>query len=433
MKKNRELFHKSKEFADRILVSLKFRNFRLYFGGMCVSLVGTWIQQIAMSWLAYKLTGSVLFLAGITFMAQIPILLITPFASVFVDRINRHSILLFTQSLSALQALLLAWLTFSGVIEIWHLMALSLALGLINALDNPARQAFYPGLVAPEHLNNAIALHSTIINGSRLIGPAIGGIIIGIAGEAFCFFINGISYLGVIIALLNMHLPPRHSRKTHPPVLTDLNEGFLYVTGHLPIRSLLLLMSIVSFFGLPLVTFIPAYVKDILNGESEMLGYMLSCIGLGSLMAALGLAARKTMGGLEKLITIHTFLLGISLSSLAFIHSPLLAALILIPTGFSIIMTVATINSLLQALADEDKRGRVMGYLAMTFTGISPLGCMALGYLEKYTRLPAIILLAGIVCILASITFEYYRPLIYKYSRPLLLGKGIKKSSPPAK
>ena len=200
MKKNRELFHKSKEFADRILVSLKFRNFRLYFGGMCVSLVGTWIQQIAMSWLAYKLTGSVLFLAGITFMAQIPILLITPFASVFVDRFNRHSILLFTQSLSALQALLLAWITVSGVIEIWHLMALSLALGLINALDNPARQAFYPGLVAPEHLNNAIALHSTIINGSRLIGPAIGGIIIGIAGEAFCFFINGISYLGVIIA-----------------------------------------------------------------------------------------------------------------------------------------------------------------------------------------------------------------------------------------
>ena len=175
MKTTRGVFDKPKELTDRILVSLKSRNFRLYFGGMCISLVGTWMQQLAMSWMAYKLTGSVLFLAGISFMAQIPILLITPFASVFADRFNRHHILLLTQSLSAVQALLLAWLTFNGTIEIWHLMALSLFLGVINALDNPTRQAFYPGLVAPEHLNNAIALNSTVINGSRLVGPAVDG------------------------------------------------------------------------------------------------------------------------------------------------------------------------------------------------------------------------------------------------------------------
>lgn len=433
MKTVRELFQKSKEFAGRISVSFQSRNFRLYFGGMCVSLIGTWIQQTAMSWLAYKLTGSVLFLAGITFMAQIPLLLFTPFTSVFADRYNRRRILLLTQSLSALQALLLAWLSFSGAIETWHLMTLSLFLGLINALDNPARQAFYPGLVAPEHLNNAIALHSVVINGSRLIGPAIGGIIIGIAGEAVCFFINGISYLGVIIALVSMHLPFRQIRKIHPSVRSDLNEGFLYVSRHLPIRSLLLLISIVSFFGLPLVTFIPAYVKTILNGESEMLGYLLSCIGFGSLMAALGLAARRTVAGLEKLLPIHTLLLGFSLSLLAFTHSPVLAALILIPAGFFLIMTVAIINSLLQALADEDKRGRVMGYLAMTFTGISPLGCIGLGYLEKYTSLPVVILLAGIVCVLSGLTFEYYRPLIYPYSRPILLRKRVIKSDKSVK
>lgn len=425
MKTTRGVFDKPKELTDRILVSLKSRNFRLYFGGMCISLVGTWMQQLAMSWMAYKLTGSVLFLAGISFMAQIPILLITPFASVFADRFNRHHILLLTQSLSAVQALLLAWLTFNGTIEIWHLMALSLFLGLINALDNPTRQAFYPGLVAPEHLNNAIALNSTVINGSRLVGPAIGGIVIGFGGEMFCFLLNGLSYLGVIIALLRMHLPIQHSRKTRLTVFTDLNEGFCYVATQLPIRSLLLLMAIVSFFGLPLVTFIPAYVNDILNGESKMLGYLLSCIGLGSLTAAITLAARKTIAGLERLITINTFLLGASLSSLAFIHTPFLAAAILISAGFSIIMTVASINSLLQALAEENKRGRVMGYLAMTFTGISPLGGILLGYLEKYAGLPVIILLSGIICTLAGATFEYYRPLIYKYSRPILLRKGI--------
>jgi len=400
---------------SHILVSLKTRNFRLYFTGMCVSLVGTWMQQIAMSWLVYELTGSVLLLATITFVAQIPILIATPFMSVFVDRFDRHKILLFTQSLSALQALLLAWLTLSGQVQVWHLIALSLFIGLINALDNPTRQAFYPSLVPKENLSNAIALNSAVINGSRLFGPAIGGVLIGLVGEGLCFLLNGISYFGVIIALLAMQLPAHKTKSEKQHIWHDLQECFHYVSRHIPIRTLLMLMSVISFFGLPLMTFLPAYVKDILNGDSQLLGILLSCIGIGSFSAAIYLAARKSVIGLAKVIMFAALILGITLLLLSFIDIPWLAAVVCIPAGFSIIITVASINTLLQTLSDEDKRGRVMGYLAMTFTGIAPVGSMMLGFIEKYTGLPLIILLSGIACILAGSIFEYYRPRIIRH------------------
>lgn len=381
---------------------------------MCVSLIGTWMQQIAMSWLVYELTGSVLLLATVTFTAQIPILIATPFMSVFVDRFNRHKILLFTQSLSALQALLLAWLTLSGLVEVWHLIALSLFIGLINTLDNPTRQAFYPSLVPKENLSNAIALNSAVINGSRLFGPAIGGVLIGLVGEGLCFLLNGVSYLGVIIALLVMQLPPHKARREKRHIRHDLQEGFHYVSRHVPIRTLLLLMTVVSFFGLPLMTFLPAYVKDILNGGSELLGILLSCIGIGSFSAAIYLAARRSVAGLPKVIMLAALILGGTLLLLSFIEIPWLAAIVCIPAGYSIIITVASINTLLQTLSDEDKRGRVMGYLAMTFTGIAPIGSMILGFIEKYTGLPAIILISGIACLLAGSIFEYYRPRIFR-------------------
>lgn len=402
---------------SRILASLKSRNFRLYFGGMCVSLTGTWMQQIAMSWLVYKLTGSVFLLATVTFMAQIPILLVTPFMSVFVDRFDRRKILVFTQTLSGVQALLMALLTLTGLIEVWHIMILSLFIGCINALDNPTRQAFYPSLVAKENLSNAIALNSAVINGSRLIGPAVGGVLIGVFGEGLCFLLNGISYLGVIIALFRMKLQPSVRHGGRQNILADIHEGFAYVSGDIPIRSLLLLMSVISFFGLPLMTFIPAYVKDILLGESEMLGLLLSCIGIGSFSAAIYLAARKSVEGLSKIVSLSGVLLGFSLGILSFIDVPWAAAIICIPAGFSIITTVASINTLLQTLSDEDKRGRVMGYLAMTFTGVAPVGSMILGAIEKYTGLPNIILLSGVFCVIGSLVFEYYRPMIRRYAK----------------
>lgn len=408
-----------------ILVSFRSRNFRLYFGGMCISLLGTWMQQIAMSWLVYNLTGSVFLLATVTFMAQIPILVVTPFMSVFVDRFDRRRILIFTQTLSMLQALALAVLTLGGWVEVWHLMLLSLFIGCINALDNPTRQAFYPSLVPKENLSNAIALNSAVINGSRLIGPAVGGVLIGIFGEGICFLLNGISYIGVIAALFLMHLPPFQRRSEHTKMLADIRTGFAYVAGNIPIRTLLLMMSAISFFGLPLMTFIPAYTKDILGGQSELLGILLSCIGIGSFSAALYLAARKSVAGLGKVVSIAGVLLGVSLAALSFTTSPIVAAFLCIPAGFAIIVTVASINTLLQTLSDEDKRGRVMGYLAMTFTGISPIGSLTLGAIEKYTGLPAIILLSGICCACGALLFEHFRPLVHKHARPVYIRKGI--------
>lgn len=421
----RELLPNNSGAFIQVFVSLKSYNFRLYFGGQCISLIGTWMQQIAMSWLVFRLTGSVFLLATVTFMAQIPILVATPYMSVFVDRFDRRKLLMLTQSLSMLQALLMAVLTLTGLIQVWHIMILSLLIGLINALDNPTRQSFYPSLVPRDKLSNAIALNSAVINGSRLIGPAVGGVLIGLLGEGICFLLNGISYIAVIIALLMMRVMPQRGKGVKQKVWEDMRDGFQYVVGNIPIRTLLLLMSVISFFGLPLMTFIPAYVKTILHGGSEMLGLLLSCIGIGSFIAALYLAARKSVLGLGKVVMLSGVLLGIGLSVMSFVSIPWVAAVLCLPIGFSVIAAVASINTLLQTLSREDKRGRVMGYMAMAFTGMAPVGSIILGAFEEFVGLQVIILLSGICCFLASLIFEYYRPVVRKYARPIYIDKGI--------
>lgn len=421
----RELLPNNSGAFIQVFVSLKSYNFRLYFGGQCISLIGTWMQQIAMSWLVFRLTGSVFLLATVTFMAQIPILVATPYMSVFVDRFDRRKLLMLTQSLSMLQALLMAVLTLTGLIQVWHIMILSLLIGLINALDNPTRQSFYPSLVPRDKLSNAITLNSAVINGSRLIGPAVGGVLIGLLGEGICFLLNGISYIAVIIALLMMRVMPQRGKGVKQKVWEDMRDGFQYVVGNIPIRTLLLLMSVISFFGLPLMTFIPAYVKTILHGGSEMLGLLLSCIGVGSFIAALYLAARKSVLGLGKVVMLSGVLLGIGLSVMSFVSIPWVAAVLCLPIGFSVIAAVASINTLLQTLSREDKRGRVMGYMAMAFTGMAPVGSIILGAFEEFVGLQVIILLSGICCFLASLIFEYYRPVVRKYARPIYIDKGI--------
>ena len=421
----RELLPNNSGAFTQVFASLKSYNFRLYFGGQCISLIGTWMQQIAMSWLVFRLTGSVLLLATVTFTAQIPILVATPYMSVFVDRFDRRKLLVLTQTLSMIQALLMAILTLTGFVQVWHIMVLSLLIGLINALDNPTRQSFYPSLVSPDKLSNAIALNSAVINGSRLIGPAVGGVLIGLLGEGICFLLNGISYIAVIVALLLMRLPSTRGCTVKQKVLEDMRDGFRYVVRNIPIRTLLLLMSAISFFGLPLMTFIPAYVKTILHGESEMLGLLLSCIGVGSFIAALYLAARKSVLGLGKVVMLSGALLGIGLSVMSFVTIPWVAAVLCLPVGFTIIAAVASINTLLQTLSGEDKRGRVMGYMAMSFTGMAPVGSMVLGAIEKWIGLQMIILLSGICCFVAALVFEYYRPLVRRYARPVYIEKGI--------
>lgn len=421
----REILPDNGKAFSSILISLKTRNFRLYFTGMCVSLTGTWMQQIAMSWLVYRLTGSVFLLATVTFMAQIPILLVTPLMSGFCRSFrpakNTDPDPIFIYGTSP----------FDGCTDLER-RDRSMAYPDFKPADRLHQR---PGQSHPSSLLSEFGSQRTSQQCHRAqFGcdqwfpahrPAVGGVLIGIFGEGLCFLLNGISYLGVIIALFLMRLSPFTVQHRRQNVLTDIQEGFSYVSGNIPIRALLLLMSAVSFFGLPLMTFIPAYVKDILQGDSEMLGFLLSCIGVGSFLAALYLAARKSVVGLGKVVTISAFLLGISLMILSYIDTYWIAAFICLPAGFAIISTVASINTLLQTLSDEDKRGRVMGYLAMTFTGIAPVGSMFLGSLEKQTGLPAIILISGVSCALGGIIFEYYRPLVRKHARQVYIRKGI--------
>ena len=264
-----------------IFASLKERNFRLYFIGMSISLNGTWIQNVALGWMVYSLSGSLVLLSASTFMAQIPNFFVTPFASILIDRFDRRKLLLVTQSIAATQALLLAVLALTGAIQIWHILLLSLCLGLANSLDIPTRQAFYPSLVPHEKLGNAIALNSTVINAAKLLGPAIGGVMVKFFGEGLCFLVNALSFLGVIIPLLMMrNVPNPISPSKSSNVIADFKEGFWYVVQNRPIRNLLLLLSCTSLFGLPLMTYIPAFVKDTLNGDSMMQSLLYGGVGL---------------------------------------------------------------------------------------------------------------------------------------------------------
>ncbi|MGL5683043.1 MAG: MFS transporter [Marinifilaceae bacterium] len=398
-----------KAFLAHLTESLESRNFRLYFGGMSLSLIGTWMQQIAMSWLVFEMTGSLISLATITFLAQIPILITTPFLSLLVDRYDRRRILIFTQTMSAIQASILAWLTLTDRVEVWHLMALSLLIGLINSLDNPTRQAFYPSLVEKRLLSNAIALNSAVINGSRLIGPAVGGIIIAGIGCGLCFLINAVSYFAVIASLMLMRNTPSPINKTHEAAGKSLIEGWNYICNNIPIRTLLLLMAGVSTFALPLMTFIPAYAKTILLGDSQTLGTLLSLTGVGSFAAAIYLAARRSVQGLEKVIGYTTVILAIGILLLSIIRFHFLAYVACVVIGFTMITTVAAINTLLQSISDEHMRGRVMGYMAMTFTGVSPIGGMFLATLEHYLTLQQILITGGTITLLISAIYAIYR------------------------
>ncbi len=389
--------------------ALKYRNFRLYFEGQLISVIGTWIQQIAMGWLAYRLTGSVLILATVTFMEQIPMLLVTPYISVLIDRYNRHTLLIITQVASMIHALTMALLVLTDVVQIWHIMVLGIILGLINALDMPTRQAFYTSIVPRESLPNAIALNASVINGCRLIGPAIGGFIIALVGEGWCFLINGLSYMAVIVALLMMkvnYIKPNDDKKN---ILKGLKEGYVYVRNDNQLLSLILLMSAISFFAMPFNSFLPAFVTTILNKDSQTLGILLSCIGIGSFMAAALLAVRRSLIGIGQTLVYAALLMGTCLLLLSVTDIWYFAALLCIPFGFCIITILATINTLLQTLTLESMRGRVMGYLSMSFYGITPLGTIFFGYLEEIVGLTVILFAEGVLCLLTALVFITFR------------------------
>jgi MFS family permease len=416
-----------------IFRALHHQNYRLFFGGQGISLIGTWMQQIAMSWLVYDLTHSAFLLGFIGFLGQIPSLLLSPFAGVLSDRWNRHRIVICTQSLAMIQAFILAILTLTGTIAIWHIILLALFLGFVNAFDMPTRQAFVVEMVETgEDLGNAIALNSLLFNGARLLGPSIGGILIALLGEGMCFLLNGISYIAVIIALLAMKITKREIRSRSSQVLKDLREGFTYAFGFPPIRSLLLLLALTSLTAMPYMVLMPVFAKTVLQGGPQTLGFLLGASGVGAAVGAIYLASRTSVLGLGKLIVIASSIFGIGLIAFSISRILWLSLLLLVFTGFGMMVQMASSNTVLQTIVEEDKRGRVMSLYTMAFMGMVPFGSLLAGSLASKIGAPGTIMISGIACILGSMLFARKLPLLRELVRPIYMRKGIVQEKSPS-
>jgi MFS family permease len=410
-----------------ILRSLQHRNFRLFFIGQGISLIGTWMQQLAMSWLVYRITGQDAFkMSLVTFATQIPSFLLVPFVGVLLDRWNRHRVVITTQTLALVQAGLLAGLAFAQVIEFWHLIVLSTFLGCINAFDMPARQAFLPEMVdKPDDLANAIALNSSLFNGARLFGPMVAGGLIYLVGEAWCFLINALSYVAVIAALLAMIIP-RRPREHHPShVLKGLKEGFAYAFGFAPIRTIILLIAVLSFVGMPYTVLMPVFAVQVLKGDAATLGLLMTASGVGALTGAIYMASRPSVRGLGSRIVLASLLFGVAVMVFSQSVNIWLSLGVLLLTGFGMMITMAGCNTILQTIVEDDKRGRVMSLYTTAFMGISPFGSLLAGGLANWITAPTTVLICGAACLLGAIVFAWQLGPLRAKVRPIYIEKGI--------
>lgn len=379
-----------------------------------------------MSWLVYRLTGSVLLLGTVAFVNQIPSFLISPFAGVLTDRFDRRRIMLCTQTLCMIEALFLAILVLTGLIQVWHIMAFSLFVGTVNAFDAPARQSMVVELVdRKEDLSNAIALNSAIFNAARLIGPSVAGILIALVGEGYCFLINGLSYIAVIGALWMMRMPKHIKMEKHEKIITGFMDGFKYCYGYLPIRVLLMMVALLSLFGMPFIVIIPAFAKDVLGGDSHTLGFIMSSIGAGALVAAIYLAARRSVLGLGKVVSLMGVVFGLGLAGVSLLRTHWMVYAVLVPTGFAMIASLASINTLLQTLTDNNKRGRVMGFYTMALMGMAPFGSLLYGTVAEGVGVPYTMMGGGLICVIGTLYFERWRPIVRRMARRISVQKGI--------
>jgi MFS family permease len=389
-----------------ILRGFQHRNFRLFFIGQTLAMIGTWMQYIAISWLVYRLTGSAFMLGMTGFALQIPILLVSPFAGVWVDRYDRRMLLLVTQTLALAQALLLAALTFAGLIQVWHLLAISLFLGTVNAVANPSRNTFLLELVESKaNLPNAIALNSLIMNSTRFVGPSIAGAVLAVAGEGWCFVLNALSYLALIVALLVMRVKPIAQRAAHEHWLEGLKQGFRYAFGFLPSRRLLLLVAAISMTTAPYQHLMPLFAGEVFGGDSRTLGLLISGAGLGAFAGTLYLAGRTSLRGLSRLIIAASFCASIGLMLFSQSRLLWLSLILMLPVGFGLVLTAVSTNTILQSIADEDKRGRVISIYGMCFLGTPPLGSFVAGAVASHVGAPLTLLIFGTLGMLAAIAF----------------------------
>jgi MFS family permease len=384
------------------------------------------MQRIALPWLVYRLSGSPFLLGVVGFAGQIPAFLLAPFAGVLIDRWNRHHILVATQILAMIQALALAFLFFIGALEVWHIILLGIFLGVINAFDMPARQSFVVEMVENrEDLGNAIALNSSMVNGARLLGPSIAGALIATTGEGICFLLNGLSYLFVIVSLLMMKVTPRKVKNRDTQVLQGLKEGFSYAFGFAPVRAIILLLGLVSLMGMPYTVLIPVFVKEILHGGSHTFGFLMGASGVGALIGAFYLASRKSVLGLGKIIPLSAAVFGLGLIAFSLSRLFLLSLVLMLITGFGMIMQMASSNTILQTIVDDDKRGRVMSFYMMAFMGTAPFGSLLAGGLASSLGAPNTLIIGGISCVLGAIIFASKLSDLKKMVHPIYVRLGI--------
>ncbi len=410
--------------------SLKSRNYRLFFMGQGISLIGTWMQRTALLWLVSTqfpdVRSAAFWLGVVGFSSQIPAIVLTPLAGVLADRWDRRRMVICTQVLAMLQALVLAGLTLAGVIEIWHIIVLSLWQGAVNAVDVPTRQSFVVEMVdRPEDLNNAIALNSSIVNGGRMIGPALGGIMTALFGAGYCFLLNGVSFLAVIVSLLAMHIKPRTITIGRKRIFSQMAEGFRYAMGFPPIRGLLLIRALVSLVGIPYAALLPVFAGHLLGGGPKLYGMLVTGVGLGALSAGIYLASRSSVLGLGKIIAIASAVLGVGLIVFSFSRSLMLSLMLMPLLGMGQMLVMASTNTVLQTIVDDDKRGRVMSLNALAFMGMVPIGNLLAGALAGHIGPSPTIAIGGSICILGAIVFSKSLPALRKQVLPIYVSKGI--------
>jgi MFS family permease len=406
--------------------SFRNKNFRLFFSGQGVSLIGTWMQQLAMSWLIYSITGSSFMLGVVSFCSMLPSLFLFPLTGIAADMPYKRTMLIITQSLAMLQALVLAALVITGTVAVWHIIVLSVFLGIVNAFDMPLRQAFVIRTIDhKEDLGNAIALNSSLFNSARLIGPTIAGILISVIGEGYCFLLNGISYLAVIFSLFRMKfIIPSHDKPGKHP-LKDISEGIKYTFGFFPIRMTIIFLVFINLAGIPSMVLMPVFAKSVLGGDAHTLGLMTGASGFAAFVGTLYLASRKSIRGLGIYIIFAGFIYSIGLFIFSFSKSLPFSLFALLITGFTMMTIMAANNTFLQTIVKDSMRGRVMSFYVLSFTGISPFASLAVGSLsEKYS--PEIVVFSsGILVLLATVFMAIFHTKIKKMIRPIYAEKGI--------
>ncbi|MGO8793568.1 MAG: MFS transporter [Candidatus Sulfotelmatobacter sp.] len=407
--------------------ALRHRNFKLFFFGQGISVIGTWMTRLATSWLVYRLTHSALLLGVVGFSGQIVSFLLGPFAGVWVERVNRRQLLVWTQALASVQSLALAALTLAHVINLWEIIALTALQGLINAFDMPGRQSFLIQMVEDRNdLGNAIAINSSMANGARLIGPAIAGLVIGAFGEGWCFLIDGVSYFAVIASLLMMRIKPLNDvRRKVGSMLEQMGEGWNYVRTFAPIRTVLLLFALLSLMGWPYSVLLPIFAGEVLHGSAYTLGWLTGASGVGALISGLSLTLRKSVIGLPRMVQIAAATLGGALILFGVSRTLWLSLVLMVLVGFGLMQCAAASNTIIQSLVTEDKRARVMSYYTMAFFGSAPFGSLLAGSLAHRIGAPHTVIVTGAFCIAGSIWFTLQLPNVRAVMRPIYQQMGV--------